>query len=48
MRAQVYRCKSDKISGSRHCCAAGNCQPCFVVDLSIKRCILKSNCLSLL
>ena len=45
MRAQVSRCKSDKNSGSRHCCAAGRCQHCFV-DLSIYRSILKSNCLS--
>ena len=45
MRAQVSRCKSDKNSGSRHCRAAGRCQHCFV-DLSIYRCILKSNCLS--
>ena len=46
MRAQVSRCKSDKNSGSRHCRAAGSCQRCFVVDLSIYRCILKSNCSS--
>ena len=46
MRAQVSRCKSDKNSGSRHCRAAGSCQRCFVVDLSIYRSILKSNCLS--
>ena len=46
MRAQVSRCKSDKNSGSRHCRAAGSCQRCFVVDLSIYRCIFKSNCLS--
>ena len=46
MRAQVSRCKSDKNSGSRHCRAAGSCQSCFVVDLSIYRCILKSNCWS--
>ena len=46
MRAQVYRCKSDKNSGSRHCRAAGSCQRCFVMDLSNYRCILKS-CLSI-
>ena len=46
MRAQVSRCKSDKNRGSRHCRAAGSCQCCFVVDLSIYRCILKSNCVS--
>ena len=46
MRAQVFRCKSDENSGSRHCRAAGCCQGCFVVDLShYYRCILKS-CLS--
>ena len=43
MRAQVCRCESDKNSGSRHCRAAGSCQDCFVVDLSIYRCILKSH-----
>ena len=44
---QVSRCKSDKNSGSRHCRAAWSCQRCFVVDLSIYHCILKSNyCLS--
>ena len=46
MRAQVSCCKSDKNSGSRHCRAAGSCQRCVVVDLSIYRCILKSNCMS--
>ena len=45
MRMQVSRSKSDKNGGNRHCRAAGSCQRCFVVDLSIYRCILKS-CLS--
>ena len=45
MRAQVFRCKSDKNSGSCHCCASWSCQRCLVVDLSNYRCILKS-CLS--
>ena len=45
MGAQVSRCKSDKNSGSHRCRAAWSCRRCFVVDLSIYRCILKS-CLS--